>query len=93
VRSGIPEETLIEPDRLEVAHDLYVLKSHTELSLSVAGVLHARGARLLNPYPSCIATQNKIVAARRLRAAGVPTPRCWVTGDRRCWSPSSRRGG
>jgi len=81
VRSGIPEETSIEPDRLEVEDDLYLLKSHTELSLSVAGVLHARGARLLNPYLSCIATQNKIVAARRLRAAGVPIPRCWVTGD------------
>jgi ribosomal protein S6--L-glutamate ligase len=81
VRSGIPEEMLLEPDRLEVEHDLYLLKSHTELSLSVAGVLHARGARLLNPYLSCIATQNKIVAARVLRAAGVPIPRCWVTGD------------
>jgi ribosomal protein S6--L-glutamate ligase len=81
VRSGIPEEMLFEPDRIEVEHDLYLLKSHTELSLSVAGVLHARGARLLNPYPACIATQNKIVAARRLRAAGVPIPRCWVTGD------------
>jgi ribosomal protein S6--L-glutamate ligase len=81
VHSGIPEEMLFEPDRIEVEHDLYLLKSHTELSLSVAGVLHARGARLLNPYPCCIATQNKIVAARRLRAAGVRVPRCWVTGD------------
>ena len=81
VHSGIPEEMLLEPDRLDVEHDLYLLKSHTELSLSVAGVLDARGACLLNPYRSCIATQNKIVAARRLRAAGVPIPRCWVTGD------------
>jgi ribosomal protein S6--L-glutamate ligase len=81
VRSGIPEEMLVEPDRIEVDHDLYLLKSHTELSLSVAGVLRSRGARLLNPYPACIATQNKIVAAGRLRAAGVPIPRCWVTGD------------
>jgi ribosomal protein S6--L-glutamate ligase len=81
VEAGIAEEVLLEPDHLEVEHDLYLLKSHTELSLSIAGVLHSRGARILNPYPSCIATQNKIVAARRLRAAGVPTPRCWVTGD------------
>jgi ribosomal protein S6--L-glutamate ligase len=81
VLSGIAEEMCLEPDRLEVEHDLYLLKSHTELSLSIAGVLHARGARLLNPYLSCVVTQNKIVAARRLRAAGVPTPRCWVTGD------------
>lgn len=81
VSSGIPEEMVLEADRIEVEHDLYLLKSHTELSLSIAGVLHARGARLLNPYLSCIATQNKIVAARRLRAAAVPTPRCWVTAD------------
>jgi ribosomal protein S6--L-glutamate ligase len=81
IESGIPEELVARPDRLAVEHDLYVLKSHTELALSLAGVLHTLGARLLNPYPSCITTQDKIVASRRLRAAGVPIPRCWVTGD------------
>lgn len=81
VDSGIAEELLTRPDELEPAHDLYLLKSHTELSLSLAGVLHAQGARLLNPYESCMATQNKIVASRLLRAAGVPVPRGWVTGD------------
>jgi ribosomal protein S6--L-glutamate ligase len=81
VESGIAEETVVAPDRLAVEHDLYVLKSHTELSLSLAGVLDAQGARMLNPYRSCIATQDKIVAARRLRAAGVPAPRSWVTGE------------
>lgn len=81
VETGIAEEIVAQPDRLAPEHDLYVLKSHTELALSIAGVLHSQGARLLNPYPSCFAAQNKIVAARRLAAAGVPTPRCWVTGD------------
>lgn len=81
VDSGIPEETITRPDDLSVDHDLYVLKSHTELSLSLAGVLAAQGARLLNPYESCLATQDKIVASRRLRAAGVPAPRTWVTGE------------
>lgn len=81
VETGTPEEMLTRPDQLGVRHDLYVLKSHTELALSLAGVLHAQGARLLNPYPSCAATQNKIVASRLLRAAGVPTPDTWVTGD------------
>jgi ribosomal protein S6--L-glutamate ligase len=87
VRAGIAEEMLLEPDHLEAEHDLYLLKSHTELSLSIAGVLHSRGARLLNPYPACAATQNKIVAAGRLRAAGIPTPRCWVTGDLKRLAP------
>jgi ribosomal protein S6--L-glutamate ligase len=81
VDGGIAEELVDRIDTLEPDHDLYVLKSHTELSLSIAGALHARGARLLNPYESCTGAQNKIVAARRLRAAGVPVPRCWVTGD------------
>lgn len=81
VESGIAEEMVVRPDRLAVAHDLYILKSHTELSLSLAGILHAQGARLLNPYLSCLRTQNKIVTAHLLRAAGLPTPRSWVTGD------------
>lgn len=81
IASGIPEEEVARPDRLRVEHDLYVLKSHTELALSLAGVLDTLGARLLNPYASCITTQDKIVASRRLRAAGVPAPRSWVTGD------------
>jgi ribosomal protein S6--L-glutamate ligase len=81
IESAIVDELVLRPDRLVPRHDLYVLKSHTELSLSIAGVLASRGARLLNPYRSCLATQDKIVAARRLRAAGVPIPRTWVTGD------------
>jgi ribosomal protein S6--L-glutamate ligase len=87
IESGIPEELLARPDRLRVEHDLYVLKSHTELALSLAGVLDTLGARLLNPYASCVTTQDKIVASRRLRAAGVPVPRCWVTGDLALMAP------
>jgi ribosomal protein S6--L-glutamate ligase len=81
VESGIPEELVARPDLIRVEHDLYILKSHTELALSIAGVLHTLGARLLNPYASCTTTQDKIVASRRLRAAGVSTPRSWVTGE------------
>jgi ribosomal protein S6--L-glutamate ligase len=81
VDSGIPEETVTRPDRLRCEHDLYILKSHTELALALAGILDTLGARLLNPYVCCITTQEKIVASRRLRAAGVPVPRSWVTGD------------
>jgi MFS family permease len=81
VEYGIAEEMVTRPGHLRVGHDLYVLKSRTELSLSLAGVLHAQGARFLNPYECCVSTQNKIVSARRLQRAGVPTPRTWVTGD------------
>ena len=81
IDSGIAEEMVTRPEDLEPEHDLYLLKSHTELSLSLAGVLHAQGALMLNPYECCISTQNKIVASRRLRWAGVPAPQSWVTGD------------
>jgi ribosomal protein S6--L-glutamate ligase len=81
VTSGIPEEALLCPDRLVAEHDLYVLKSQTELALSVAGVLHDLGGRFANPYPACALAQNKITAASRLARAGVPVPRCWLTAD------------
>jgi ribosomal protein S6--L-glutamate ligase len=92
VESGIAEALLARPDELRVEHDLYVLKSHTELSLSLAGALHLQGARILNPFPNCTVTQNKIVASRLLRAAGIPIPRCWVTGDLRLLEPVARQG-
>ncbi len=98
VETGIAEEMLLRSDDLSVEHDLYLLKSHTELSLSLAGVLHLlkshtelslslagvlhdQGARFLNPYPSSVAAQDKIIASRRLREAGIPAPNSWVTGD------------
>ena len=81
IAESIAEEVLTACDALEVEADLYILKSHTELSLSLAGGLFTRGARLLNPYPSCAMTQNKIIVSRLLREAGVPAPRSWVTGD------------
>jgi ribosomal protein S6--L-glutamate ligase len=81
IESGIAEEIVTRPEDLVATHDLYVVKSHTELSLSLAGVLDLQGAHVLNPYPNCALTQNKIVTAHLLRAAGVPTPASWVTGN------------
>ena len=82
-RTVIPEETHARADIVELDADLYLLKSHTELALSIAGALHDRGARLVNPYPACVIAQNKVTAAGRLRRAGVPAPRTWATGDPR----------
>lgn len=81
IESSIAEETINQSDRFTVSEDLYILKSHTELSLSLAGILYAQGARLLNPFQSCVLTQNKIIVSRLLRIANVPSPRSWVTGD------------
>lgn len=81
VVDAIAEEVVQRPDLLEPEHDLYLLKSHTDLSLSLAGVLHAQGAQILNPYPNCATTQNKFIAARILRSAGVPVPDTWALTD------------
>jgi ribosomal protein S6--L-glutamate ligase len=81
VSSGIPEAALLSPERLRARHDLYVLKSRSELALSIAGILHDRGGRFLNPYPACALAHNRIIAASRLAATGVPVPKCWVTAD------------
>jgi ribosomal protein S6--L-glutamate ligase len=58
-----------------VAHDLYVLKSHTELALSTAATLCSLGARLLNPHRSCLLTQDKTTSTKLLSDAGVLSPR------------------
>jgi len=81
IEIGMGEELLVQLDPLAVTYDLYILKSHSALWLSFAEIIHTHGGRLLNPFPACIAAQNKIVAVELLRAAGVPTPRSWVTGD------------
>lgn len=81
VVSSIPEEELTALHDLPGGHDLYLLKSYTELSLSLAGALSARGANLINPYEGCAAARNKIVCYQVLRDFGVPVPRAWVTCD------------
>jgi ribosomal protein S6--L-glutamate ligase len=76
-----PEQALIRLDQLAVTADLYLIKSQTELALSLAAALHARGVRLLNPFPACMAVHDKIIATQIMRQAGLPTPRTWVVGD------------
>ena len=81
VTGAIPEECLTRVDVLRPGDDLVILKSHTELALSLGGLLDAEGARILNPYRSCVAAQDKVTATRRLRAAGVSVPVTWATAD------------
>ena len=66
----IAEEIVTQPESLNVTHDLYVLKSNTELTLSIAGLLHSQGAKMVNPYLSCASVQDKIVTSRLLGKAG-----------------------
>jgi ribosomal protein S6--L-glutamate ligase len=90
VEGVISEDVLQRPERLGPDVDLWLLKSYTPLSLSLAGVLHRSGARLLNPYPGCLAARDKLAAAQVLGAAGIPAPRSWVTGDLALLAPLAR---
>lgn len=74
-----PDDHCTNLGTLRVEHDLYVLRSETELALSVAGALHAIGAPILNPWPVAAMMKDKIAATRRLVAAGIPVPETHVT--------------
>jgi ribosomal protein S6--L-glutamate ligase len=81
VSTLIAEDSPLPPDRLGKEADLWLLKSHTLVSLSLAGSLYASGARVINRYAACLAVRNKITADRVLHTASVPTPASWVTND------------
>ena len=72
---------LIDLSTVRVEHDLYVLKQISGISMSLAGVLHAQGAAIVNPYPVTVAIRDKVIAARILGAAGVPMPATYVVSQ------------
>jgi ribosomal protein S6--L-glutamate ligase len=76
-----PEELCRAVSEVRVEHDLYLLKSETDLALSFAGALHAAGATLLNPYHASSMMTDKLVLMRRLKEAGVPVPASYVAGS------------
>jgi ribosomal protein S6--L-glutamate ligase len=77
---------------VRVEHDLYVLKQISGISISVAGALHAQGAAIVNPYPVTLALRDKIIAARTLEAAGVPTPVSFVVSHPEFLLPELEQG-
>jgi ribosomal protein S6--L-glutamate ligase len=80
VSAMYPDEQVTDLAAVRVKHDLYVLKSGTELALSLAGALDALGAAILNPDPVAERCRDKIVASRILRSAGVPVPETYAAG-------------
>ena len=82
-----PEERVTPLSEVRVEHDLYILKSGTELALSLAGALHAVGASILNPYPVAATMRDKIASMRILHAAGVSVPETYVTSHPRRLAP------
>jgi len=70
-----PEEELVCLDRFKVDADLYVLKSNTELALSLAMAYERIGARVLNRARASALAKDKLLAAAILARAGIPAPR------------------
>lgn len=67
------ELAAVRPD-----HDLYVLRSVTEATVSHAGILDALGATIVNPYPITRACRDKALVTRLLQRADVPVPETYV---------------
>ncbi len=80
VAVSFPEEELIRLDTLRVGADLYVLKSDTELALSLATALERIGARVLNRARASSLARDKLITAAILAGAGIPVPRSLAAG-------------
>lgn len=76
-----PDAGPVDLGAVQTDADVYILKSGTEAALSFAGVLHARGARVVNPYPVAAACRDKVVQTHVLAEADVPVPQSWMTVD------------
>lgn len=81
VETIAPDSQPIELQSVQPRCDLYLLKPGSEAILSLAAVLEARGARVLNDYRSSVLTQDKIQVTARLLDAKLPVPESFVCGD------------
>jgi ribosomal protein S6--L-glutamate ligase len=73
-----PEKTTFNLTDLRVDYDLYLLKSGTDSALSLAGMLHMMGAKIINPYPAVAMMRNKFIVMRALQAGCVPIPETYM---------------
>src|SRR5437879_11353343 len=69
-----PEERVTDLANVKPEHDLYVLKSGSELALSLSAALHATGANILNPYPVAAALRDAAAATRIVVPAAAAYP-------------------
>ncbi|MBI1824608.1 MAG: hypothetical protein HYR80_10915 [Nitrospirae bacterium] len=79
--SIFPEQEYISLSPLSMDCDAYVLKAKTELSLSLAGVLTHKGARVLNSFSAASIVQDKIRVNNRLQEMGIQVPNGHLTGS------------
>jgi len=74
-----PEDHLNHICQIRPEHDLYVLKDTTDMGLGLAGILHAAGAAIINPYSASMILRDKIATTGVLKAAQLLVPETYVT--------------
>jgi glutathione synthase/RimK-type ligase-like ATP-grasp enzyme len=77
----VPDEEMVNISSISVACDSYLLAPGDELALSFAGILHDKGARILNSFPASSISHDKIRSTFKLQEAGLPVPSSFITGD------------
>jgi ribosomal protein S6--L-glutamate ligase len=82
-----PEERLTNLGSISIEHDLYILRSDSQLALSYAGALHMMGARIINPFAVSAIMRDKIMATRVLMNAGIPVPETYFGAHRKQFAP------
>ncbi len=68
------ERILVNLETHRLAYDWYLLKGGSASALTLGGMLHTLGARLLHPYPTTVILRNKLVVMQALQAQGLPVP-------------------
>jgi glutathione synthase/RimK-type ligase-like ATP-grasp enzyme len=65
---------------LDGSADVYLLKAHTDLALSLGRKLEESGCRVINGARATAACQDRVLMANRLKAAGIAAPRLLAHG-------------
>jgi glutathione synthase/RimK-type ligase-like ATP-grasp enzyme len=68
------ERALVNLEDHRPSYDWYLLKGGSASALTLGGMLHTLGARLLHSYPTTVILRNKLVVMQALRSRGLPVP-------------------
>lgn len=88
----VPEEKALNVNEIRLQYDLYILKSKTPLTLSLAGALSASGASMLNTWKATLLNRNKVISTALLAASSLPVPPSWATGQPLQFLPLLKEG-
>src|SRR5919202_2958749 len=81
VSTRFPEHELLRLHDLRRDADVYLLKSDSELALSLAMSFERLGARVLNRASASLRAKDKILTAATLARAGLPAPRSLAAAE------------